>query len=69
MLKIGQCVNFLNTIGAKVVFLLSKIERYSSNYYSTKVQKNQKRIKRKNRFIFFKNVFTNTLLVNWQINL
>ena len=47
MLKIGQCVNFLNTIGAKVVFLLSKIERYSSNYYSTKVQKNQKRIKRK----------------------
>ena len=54
MLKIGQCVNFLNTIGAKVVFLLSKIERYSSNYYSTKVQKNQQRIKRKKDLSFSK---------------
>ena len=54
MLKIGQCVNFLNTIVAKVVFLLSKIERYSSNYYSTKVQKNQKRIKRKKDLSFSK---------------
>ena len=54
MLKIGQCGNFLNTIGAKVVFLLSNIERYSSNYYSTKVQKNQKRIKRKKDLSFSK---------------
>ena len=61
MLKIERCVNFSKTIGDKVVFLLSKIERYGSICYRAKVLKKQRESKEKSVFIF-RNVFAYTLL-------